>query len=83
LKDNTNETASLTAEAHLFRTKLYVDEIKKQDIDIAHRLGSYKPESDRGIICKFIRRTDKSHIMRQRYLLKRDRCCDKKRPDTR
>jgi len=42
LKDNTNETEYLTAEAlvHLCRTKLNVDEIKKQDIDIVYRLGS-------------------------------------------
>lgn len=40
------------------------------DIDTAHRLGKYVKGSNRGIICKFVRRVDKDDVIKNRKKLK-------------
>ena len=43
--------------------------ISEADIDVAHRLGKYSKDSNRGIICKFVRRVDRHFIIGARKAL--------------
>lgn len=52
----------------LFQDKLDSN-VTEDDINVAHRLGPYTPGTDRGIICKFLRRVDRHDIIRARRIL--------------
>ena len=69
--DQNDETANQTAEKvlNMINKKLNVN-MPYNEIDIAHRLGSFKPGSNRGVIVRFVRRQAKANIMSLKKKLK-------------
>lgn len=69
--DDRTESAEATASAvvKLIQNKLGLN-IQVSDIDIAHRIGSFQPDGNRPVICKFCSRNKKISIMRARRKLK-------------
>lgn len=53
----------------MVRNKLDI-QIQKSDIDIAHRLGAFRQDENRPIICKFVSRETKTKVLRVRRNLK-------------
>lgn len=65
-----DENATIRALLTLFKTRLGI-ELGHRDIDIAHRLGEYDNDknTNRGIICKFVLRTDRNIVLKARRRL--------------
>ena len=68
---NKFETTEQTSElvCSMFKNKLDVT-VQMGDIDISHRLGTFRPDGNRPIICKFVSREIKLRVLRARRLLK-------------
>ena len=63
---NSLENPKETAEVVLRTLKDYLEiDLSMRDIDVAHRLGVFTSEGSRGIICKFVKRTDKIHVIQK------------------
>lgn len=72
---NQNEPVEETVEkiVTFVKNKLNV-QIEGEDIDIAHRLGSFQRNKPRNIICKFTHRRKKFDVLRERKSLKGSGC---------
>ena len=70
-KDNPTESAQESTEGvlNLLNTKLGLS-LNFQDIDIAHRLGRFKPDKKRAVIVKFVHRHVKQNVLRNAHKLK-------------
>lgn len=68
---NKDETADETTEIVLkfCSNKLNID-LRDRDIDIAHRLGKFQTDGNRPVICRFVTRSNKMLVMRNRRKLK-------------
>lgn len=66
-----NETAAETTSLVIsfLKDKLNVD-AQARDIDIAHRLGQFREDGNRVIICRFMSRTLRNDVMTNRKMLK-------------
>ena len=72
LRDNNKTENSYITEnrvIELFRNKLNVD-ISPRDIQVAHRIGKFSPDSDRAIIVQFVNKKAKMVVMANRKALK-------------
>lgn len=67
-KNETAEETSLTVIKFL-KNKLEMD-FKMIDIDIAHRLGRFREDGNRPVICRFSSRMNKMKVMKNRSSLK-------------
>ena len=68
---NKRESADETTEKvlNMLRNELGIA-LQPRDIDISHRIGRYRDDGNRVIICKFASRMDKIHVIRNRRKLK-------------
>ena len=66
-----NETAEETTSLVIkfLKDKLDID-AHVRDIDIAHRLGQFREDGNRVIICRFMSRTLRNDVMKNRKMLK-------------
>ena len=65
--ETTEETTSLVIK--FLKDKLDID-AHVRDIDIAHRLGQFREDGNRVIICRFMSRTLRNDVMKNRKMLK-------------
>lgn len=65
------ESSSKTAEVviNLINTKLELS-LQQMDVDVAHRLGRFRTDGNRPIICKFVSRETKGKVIKARRKLK-------------
>ena len=70
--DSREETLSecMNRVASFFHLQLGLVHFDMNNIDIAHRIGRYQPKSDRAIIVRFLRKTDKILILQQKKELR-------------
>ena len=72
LKDEDRETTETSAEkvVGFLRFELGLSDMTTDKIDIAHRLGKYRPNEDRAIIVRFLRLSDRTQVLRVRSRLR-------------
>jgi hypothetical protein len=66
---NESEETSCSLVINKLNDKLNIN-IKPADVDIAHRIGQFRADGNRPIICKFVSKEIKRKVVRQRRQLK-------------
>lgn len=75
ITDTENETASETGKmvVEILNAKIPELKLTTRDIDIAHRIGSYKKENKRTVIVKLVSRMTKQEILRKKKIFGPDK----------